>query len=44
MAGYQIDTTPFKITKLFPPLKELFCVATNIFVQSRKCLIGKLTL
>lgn len=36
MAGYQIDTTPFKITKLFPPLKELFCVATNIFVQSRK--------
>lgn len=33
MAGYQIDTTPSKITKLFPSLKELFCVATNIFVQ-----------
>lgn len=23
MAGYQIDTTPSKITKLFPSLKEL---------------------
>lgn len=36
MAGYQIDTTPPKIIELFPPIEELFCVATNIFLQSRK--------
>lgn len=42
MAGYQIDTTPPKIIELFPPIEELFCVATNIFLQSRKWSICKL--
>lgn len=36
MAGYQIDTTPPKIIELFPPIEELFCVATNIFFAKSK--------
>lgn len=39
MAGYQIDTTPPKIIELFPPIEELFCVATNIFLLSQSNLL-----